>query len=187
MSMPQSTEPWTLARWRDLVPREGEKFEVIEGELVVTGIPERRHALAVEELSTEVAGYVRAERIGEVHHYWAPLFMNDYNVYLPDFVVFRAGARRELDWEDLGAPLLAVEVLSPSTAKYDRGAKRQRYQAAGVGQYWIVDLDARLIERWRPGDQRPEILRDRLTWQPVDTIEALTLDLQGYFTRVLGG
>ena len=101
-------------------------------------------------------------------------------------MIFPAGAATDQDWEDLGAPLLAGEVLSPSTAKYDRGAKRQRYQEAGVDEYWIVDLDARLIERWRPGDQRPEILRDLLTWKPADTAAPFTLDLRGYFARVLG-
>jgi Uma2 family endonuclease len=187
MSMPHTTDDlWTVARWRELVPREGEKFEVIEGELVVSGIPEWRHALAVEELSALVAAFVRGRGVGELYHYWAPVFLNQYNVYLPDFVVYRAGAARPVEWEDLGVPMLAVEVLSPSTAKYDRGAKRQRYQGAGVNEYWIVDLDARLIERWRPGDARPEVLRDVLTWQPVGAAEPLTLDLDAYFARVVG-
>ena len=187
MSMPQATEPWTVARWRELVPREGEKFEVIDGALVVTGIPEWRHATAVAELAVHVTTYVRAAGIGQVYQYWAPVFLNEINVYLPDFVVFRGRPAQVNDWEALGVPLLAVEVLSPSTAKYDRGAKRPRYQGAGVGEYWIVDLDARLIERWRPGDERPEIVRDVLIWQPVQTVDPLTLDLPALFSQVLGG
>lgn len=186
MSMPQTTDLWTVARWRELVPKEGEKFEVIDGELVVTGIPERRHALAVEELAAAVADFVRDRGIGQVYHYWAPVFLDEHNVYLPDFVVFPAGAGAETDWEELGVPLLAVEVLSPSTAKYDRGAKRPHYQATGVSEYWIVDLDARLVERWRPGDPRPEILRDVLTWQPLEAAAPFTLKLPEFFSRVLG-
>ncbi|MBI2401909.1 MAG: Uma2 family endonuclease [Gemmatimonadetes bacterium] len=187
MSMPHiADEPWTVARWRELEFREGERYEVIEGELVVTGIPALRHARAVAELARPVDDFVRAMGIGAVYQYWAPVFLNEYNVYLPDFIVSRSGATRAADWEELGMPMLVVEVLSPSSAKYDRGAKRQRYQGAGVDEYWIVDLDARLIERWRRGDARPEVLRDALTWQPVGVAEPLTLDLKGFFTRVVG-
>lgn len=122
--MPHTTdEPWTAARWRELPPREGEKYEVIEGELVVTGIPRRRHALGVEQLATPVAEFVHRLGIGEIHRYVAPVFLNEYNVYLPDLVVYRAGAARTVEWEDLGTPMLAVEVLSHSTAKHDRGGQ----------------------------------------------------------------
>lgn len=74
-----------------------------------------------------MADVVRGRGIGQVYHYWATVFLDEHNLYLPDFVVFPAGAGTETDWEELGVPLLAVEVLSPSTAKYDRGAKRPHY------------------------------------------------------------
>jgi Uma2 family endonuclease len=57
-----------------------------------------------------------------------------------------------------------VEVLSPGTAARDRGVKRRLYLEAGVEEYWIVDLDARLVERWRAGDERPEIVEGELAW-----------------------
>ncbi|MBI4499821.1 MAG: hypothetical protein HY700_01550 [Gemmatimonadetes bacterium] len=52
-------------------------------------------------------------------------------------------------------------------------------------EHWIVDLDARLVERWRPGDERPEVLREDLAWRPGDH-DALLIDLRGYFAEVLG-
>jgi len=58
--------------------------------------------------------------------------------------------------EAAGGPLLVIEILSPSTARYDRVEKRPVYLGHGV-EYWIVDLDARVIERWMPDDARPEI------------------------------
>jgi len=64
--------------------------------------------------------------------------------------------------------------------------KRRRYQRAGVPEYWIFDLDARLVERWRPGDERPEVLSDRITWQPEAGIAALEINLPAFFARVLG-
>jgi Uma2 family endonuclease len=79
--------------------------------------------------------------------------------------------------------LLAVEVLSPTTARTDRIRKRSYYQRAGVAEYWIVDNDAQAIERWRPGEERPEILASRITWQPDGANEPLTIDLDKFFTR----
>jgi Uma2 family endonuclease len=77
-------------------------------------------------------------------------------------------------------------VLSPSTAFKDRTLKRRRYQTAQVAEYWIVDLDARLVERWRPDDQRPEILTDRVEWQPVGSLPPLVMGLGDYFSEVWG-
>src|ERR1051326_4365499 len=88
MSMPQMVEPWTVSRWRELEPEEGKKFEVVEGELVVSGVPPARHARAVEALARSVAAFVRESGVGELLQYWAPVFVNQFNVFLPDFVVF---------------------------------------------------------------------------------------------------
>jgi len=56
-----------------------------------------------------------------------------------------------------------------------------------VPEYWIVDLEARLVERWRPADERPEVLTDSLNWAPSAAgTESLTIDLPEFFTKVLG-
>ena len=74
----------------------------------------------------------------------------------------------------------AVEVISPGSARGDRGPKRELYQRH-VPEYWIVDLDAALIERWRPGDERPEILRESLEWKPAGASSAFVLELPAFF------
>ena len=51
---------------------------------------------------------------------------------------------------------------------------------------WIVDLDARLVERWRPGDERAELLADELLWQPDAAVPPLRIDLPQLFGRVHG-
>ena len=83
------------------------------------------------------------------------------------------------------ALLLGVEVVSPSTGDDDRTTKRDYYRRAAVPEYWIVDLDERSLERWRPGDDRPEVVRGTLTWRPEGTRTPLTLDLRAFFGRVL--
>lgn len=80
--------------------------------------------------------------------------------------------------------LLAVEVLSPSSSRHDRVRKRPLYQRH-LPDYWIVDLDARLIERWRPGDDRPELLTEALSWHPTGAVTPFTLDIPAYFASVL--
>ena len=62
--------------------------------------------------------------------------------------------------------------------------KRRRYQREGVPEYWIVDVDARLVERWRPGDERPEVLTETLDWRPDAAHPPLVVDLAAYFARV---
>src|ERR1051325_45110 len=104
----------------------------------------------------------------------------------PDLFVVRKQPGQILKrWNEVGVPVLAIEFLSPGTAARDRGAKRRIYQGAGVAEYWIVDLDARLVERWRPGDARPEVVSEELVWEPLPAIAA-RLDLPTLFARVLG-
>jgi hypothetical protein len=82
--------------------------------------------------------------------------------------------------------LLAAWCPEPQrTARADHLIKRPRYQRAGI-EFWIVDLDARLVERWRPGDERPEILADRLEWLPEADTDPLVLDLGELFREVEG-
>ena len=86
---------------------------------------------------------------------------------------------------EVGALVLAIEVLSPTTARADRHKKRRLYQRERVPEYWIVDVDARLIERWRPEDERPEILAEQVEWNPDPAHPPLVIDLAEYFHDVL--
>jgi len=81
---------------------------------------------------------------------------------------------------------MVVEILSPSTAGRDRLIKRRLYQQAEIPQYWIVDLDSRLVERWTPGDERPEIIHETLTWQVSESAPPFELNLPEFFDEVLG-
>jgi Uma2 family endonuclease len=105
----------------------------------------------------------------------------------PDvFVVPPDGVWPPKTWRDIASLRLAVEILSPSTARYDRGVKRRYYQQHGVPDYWIVDLDRRLVERWRPDDARPKIVRHQLVWRSEVAPPALAIDLPTLFREVLG-
>ena len=93
--------------------------------------------------------------------------------------------RRVLGWSQIRTLLLAVEVVSPSTARADRQVKRRLYQQERVGEYWIVDVDARIVERWRATDERPEIVSTSLSWHPEPSTAPFELDLPAFFDDVL--
>jgi len=77
--------------------------------------------------------------------------------------------------------LLVVEAVSPSSARMDRIEKRRIYQSEGVPEYWIVDPDSQLVERWRPEDNRPEVITDAFQWQPLPDLSPLRIGLHDVF------
>jgi Uma2 family endonuclease len=106
----------------------------------------------------------------------------------PDLLVIPLmNGRRPERFEDVGTLLLAIEVLSPSTARADRVAKRVMFRDQGVAEYWVIDLDARAVERSTPADPRVEVLVDRLEWLPVGVASSFVADLSEYFRAVLEG
>lgn len=178
---------WTVADYMAL-PDDGKRYEVIDGELFVTPAPIADHQRLVFALGRRLATYLDAAPVGEVLLSPADIEFAADTVVQPDvFVAPLVDGVRPRNWADVTHVVLAVEVLSPSTARVDRTVKRRRYQRAGVGEYWIVDGEARVIERWRPDDERPEILSDELVWHPDAAHEPLRIDLPAFFARALGG
>jgi Uma2 family endonuclease len=130
--------------------------------------------------------YVSRHRIGWVKLSPADVELSPRRLVQPDlFVVPWGDGRRPRRWEDITSLLLVIEVTSPSTARTDRHAKRRIYMDAGIPEYWIVDLDARVVERWRPRDARPEILTEALTWRPAPSEPTLELELPAFFGGIL--
>jgi len=186
MGMPQTAERWTADMVRAL-PDDRNRYEVIDGELLVTPAPSWTHQRAVGGLLLRLSAYLQGQTWGEVVTSPADISFHEDMLVQPDvFVVpLGPGGRRGRHWTDIRALLLAVEVLSPSTARADRQVKRRLYQREGVGEYWIVDVDARVVERWRPSDERPEIVTTILTWHPQPAAAPFELDLLEFFEGLL--
>ena len=186
MGMPLESPRWTADLVRAL-PADGRRYELVSGELVVTPAPRGLHQVVLLALLRRLDAHLVATVAG--HILWSPadISLGEDEVLQPDLFVYRTGTGRQLrDWSDISGLLLVIEVTSPSTARYDRALKRPRYQRAGVPEYWVVDADARLVERWRPEDSRPEILTHVLAWQPIPGATALDLDLPALFTEACG-
>lgn len=187
MGMPRTAERWTADMVRAL-PDDGNRYEVIDGELFVTPAPSALHQRAVSRIFFDLMSYMKGKKWGEVLPSPADISFSEDRLVQPDVFVAPPGrdGRRVREWSEIKGLLLAVEVLSPSTARADRQAKRRLYQEEGVPEYWIIDLDARVVERWRPGDDRPEIVAATLTWRPDPAAAPLDLDLPGFFEEVVG-
>ena len=187
MGMPQVVRVWTREEVLAL-PDDGNRYELVDGELLVSPSPAYRHQRALVCLFNRLWPYVQKQRLGEM--LWSPadLDLNSQQLVQPDLFVLPPypSARPRRDWSEAGIPVLAVEVISPSTARHDRITKRTRYQRSGIGEYWIIDVDARVIERWTPEDVRPEVVADVLTWQPSGATEGWELNLAEYFGEVWG-
>ncbi len=167
------------------LPDDGVRYEAVDGALLVTPSPARAHQRAVRELLVVLQAHVEQAGIGEALASPSDVELDERSLVQPDvYVEGSVDGRPAPDW-NAGAPLLlVVEVVSPSSARADRILKRRRYQRARIPEYWIVDLDARTVERWRPDDDRPEVLSEQLTWQPPGAADPLRLDLVGFFARV---
>ena len=130
------------------MPESDDRYELIDGELYMTPPPIPEHQGFLGELHVKLHTFVRENRLGRV--YFAPIgvVLSDDDVFQPD-MIFISNERLNIIRRGRyvqGAPDLAVEVLSPSTARRDRILKRERYARFGVREYWIADIVARTIE-----------------------------------------
>jgi Uma2 family endonuclease len=186
MAMPAQPTEWTVEMVHAL-PDDGNRYEVIDGELFVTPAPSLIHQRAILRIAYLLGPYLEEQRLGEVIISPADVMFGPRTMVEPDlFVIPLAPGRLPRAWEEVGRLLLTVEVLSPSTLRTDRGDKRGLYQRKNVPEYWIIDVDARQVERWRPNDASPETVTEALAWQPDRFTEPLVIDLPEYFRRVLG-
>ena len=190
MGMPAAdAHRWTYEKVLALIDEQEDhsvRYEFADGELLVTPSPGGYHQRIILELFRLLDPYVRGHGIGEVRLGPSPVMLLPKTVVQPDlFMVPSIDGRRPRADAPVGTLLLSVEVLSPGSRQHDRLTKRHHYQRAGVPVYWIVDQEAAVVERWRPADARPDMLDERLTWQPLVSVEALTIDLPRFFRSVL--
>jgi Uma2 family endonuclease len=190
MGMPAAIRRhWTLAEVRSLIdanPGPTPRYELVDGELLVTPSPIGPHQKAVRELVLELGIYLRRNPAGEVLNSPFDVELEPETIVQPDaFVVPPEEGRRLAAEMPARSLLLAIEIISPSSAHGDRGPKCELYQRH-VPEYWIVDLDAQLLERWRPGDGRPEILHTRIEWRPAGIADPFALELPDFFARATG-
>ena len=171
---------WTYEEFARL-PDDGNRYEVIAGYLYVTPSPETPHQVASGRFFIELSLFVtREHKLGEVLYAPVDVLLGPGDYLEPDIVFLRNEhkhyrTRRGIE----GPPDLVIEILSPSSARQDRGVKRERYAHFGVPEYWIIDAERRRVEVYRLQEDpdQPTIVTDRLRWQPVEGGPVLELNV----------
>ena len=166
------------------LPEDGNRYEVVHGELLVTPAPRLWHQMLVGRLHVALEAYLRDESTGLVFASPADISWGRHVLVQPDVFVVPRDEARTLDWASIRTLLLAAEILSPSTQRADRFTKRRLYQERSVLTYWVVDGDQRLVEVWTPEAEFPAVERERLVWQPRGVGRVFELALEELFRPI---
>ena len=130
-----------------------ERYELLDGELVFMPSPNATHQRILGRLWLALYTWVMEQRLGEVFVAPFDVVLSATNTVQPD-ILFISNARARILTEPnvQGAPDLVIEILSPSDPNRDRVRKRAIYERHGVGEYWLVDPNAREITVLLLGD-----------------------------------
>jgi Uma2 family endonuclease len=157
---------WTVADLERL-PDDGNRYEILHGELLVTPLPSAGHQGVAARLFVNLAIWCRANT---GWRYLSPggVYISETTWLEPDIAIYPAPEYLNQNWREMPPPVLVVEVLSKSTAKRDRYRKRPAYLAHGVQEMWVVSEAARTVERWTAASEFPETFGESITWAPDD-------------------
>jgi len=146
-SVPAPTELLTVDDYR--ATPEGARYQLVEGDLIMSPAPNRTHQKIIWNLSQLLGRFLTEQAAGEVFLAPFDVFLSEHDVVQPD-VFFVARENLGLLAEDglHGAPDLVIEILSPSTAQLDKKSKRRVYARAGVKEMWLVDPLLLQIQRY---------------------------------------
>jgi len=158
------------------------RYELVDGELLVTPAPSGRHQRITFRLAVLLDEYVRRQQVGEVRLGPGEIALDGASRFEPHiFVAPWVHGRPARADDPVSHPLLVCEILSPGSVRHDRITKRRAFRRHGVPEYWVVDGGAEAIEVWRPGDERAMIVDGILTWQPAGRDQPFILDVRGFF------
>ena len=153
-------EPLMTVDDLDAMPEDGNRYEVIEGELFVSRAPGLPHQIVAGNIHHQLRSYLESNPIGRVIS-TPGLIFSQYSGVIPDLVFYSHTRGKEIIANDRlnAAPEIVIEILSPGRENIlrDRIAKRQLYAKHGVSEYWIVDSENRAVEVYRLANQNLEL------------------------------
>lgn len=153
---------WTIDLVRQIPQIEGERYELINGELHVTTQPHTKHQIVTTQLIFELTMWARPTNAGIAIP--APGLIYAKNEAVAPDVVWVSTARRDevigKDGKLHASPDLVIEILSPgkANAERDREKKLELYSRRGVAEYWIADWQALSLEVYRPVDEQLQLV-----------------------------
>ena len=176
--MPMQARPYYTAEMVRNLPDDGNRYETVYGELLVSPSPRPRHQIAGARILAAMFKYLEANPGPMVLYSPADLtFGRDDVLVQPDIFVLRPEDASFTSWDTVGRLLLAIEILSPSTARHDRFTKRRLYQEVGADEYWVVDPDGGAVEVWTPQLHFPRVETESVSWSAPGATIPLVLEL----------
>ena len=182
MHMP-ATRRWTIKELHRL-PEDGNKYELVRGELFVTPAPTFGHETIGAILNSLLEPYVRTHALGRIYRPRAIVRARPHSEVEPDLMV-RPTAPPRTTWDRAPKPILVVEVTSETTRRRDYFHKRRLYLDLGIPEYWIVDTEDREVHIVRR-DEEDVTVAEELAWHPAGASVPLQLDVAAIFREVLG-
>jgi len=163
-------------------PNDGNRYELLDGILLVTPAPSAGHQNVANRLQFHLTASV--QRPGYAHVVGPGAISVPPGTQLqPDLLVYPARFSPTVEWAKVTEHWLAIEILSRSSRVYDREFKRDAYFALGVPQVWIVDITSRSVEVWRARGART-VVRDVIRWR-VPTLDLVVpIDLTEVFAGI---
>jgi Uma2 family endonuclease len=164
---------------------ENERYELLEGELVMVPAPNFAHQNTSAYLAATLWKFVREHDLGVVLSAPFDVVLSEERVFQPDILFVSRERLSIINPENIRgtAPDLVVEILSPATAERDRFYKRAVYARYGVKEYWIVDPEASIIEVTRLGEKDLETVKVYGKHELLKSLllEGLTVELDEVF------
>jgi Uma2 family endonuclease len=187
MGMPAAHANWTV-EMLDALPEDGQRYEIIDGELYVTPAPSDVHQLVAAAFHRRLHDFLRPGKLARAMISPADVRRGDRtrNRVQPDVFAVRLTEHRRPPYPyNLGDLLLAIEIASPSNPILDYQVKRNLYLSNGSPEYWIVNADARVVSRWRSLEDPGEEFSKSIRWHPSGMSAPLVIDLPELFEDAL--
>jgi Uma2 family endonuclease len=176
------TTKWTYEDL-ELLPADGKRHEIIDGEHSVNPAPVPQHQIVLMHLLVALATHVKKTHAGIVLPAPLDVMLSNENVVEPD-ILFISRERMEIIGPKyvMEAPDLLVEVLSPSSRKYDEIVKRKLYEQHGVREYWVVDPDLETVRIYRGAERVAELEHEKQDTLTTPLLPGLAIPLAEIFS-----
>ena len=163
-------------------PNDGNRYELLDGVLLVTPAPGFSHELVVSRISQFLTPAVQVPGYAFVLTHGAVALLPKTQLE-PDLLVVPASVSPNSKWHEITGHWLAVEVISRSSRIYDRDFKRDAYLTLGVREVWLVDRDDRSVDVTRARGEI-ETVRDTIVWRPPTLDLEVRVDLREIFAGI---
>lgn len=136
-----------------LIPEDGKRHEIIDGEEYVSPAPTTPHQRIVQRLHLSLAPHVNKQSAGEIFIAPCDVLLSETDIVQPD-VLFVSAEQDDIVKERgiEGTPALIAEVVSEGHRRHDEVRKRRLYARHGVPEYWVVDPALETVKVYREGE-----------------------------------